>query len=215
VIDVSWIFRRKDDQIVIIVVCFAIVFIPYMIQIPLLEATANKLILIGSIINASALVLGLYGATRRASTFIQNRTRGWFIHVYMLFMLALMIIFGLYGTNSVPYNWMQEAVIKPLGSVNYSLLAFYLASSGARAMRARSAKASVLLIAGGIVFLQQAPFTAALFPAIDPMGIFLSDSMATSVGRMFLMATTIGGIVMGVRILTGKETTFLGQTGDK
>jgi hypothetical protein len=126
-------------------------------------------------------------------------------------MLVAMIIFGFIGTNSVPWNWMQESVIKPLGSVNYSLLAFYLASSGARAMRARSAKASILLIAGGIVFLQQAPFTASIIPAIDPIGLFLSNTMATSVGRMFLMATTIGGIVMGVRILTGKETTFLGS----
>ena len=211
----SWIFRRKDVQVSVIVITFAVVFIPYMFEIPQLQYLSGKFVIIAAITNAFALVLGLYGAIRRASTYIRQRTHGWIIHVYMLLLLGIMTVSGFIGTDNTVWMFLMESVIKPLGSVNYSLLAFYMASAGARAMRARSLKATVLLIAGFIVLLGQAPFTAAVFPIIDPAYLFLNDTMSLAVGRMFTVATSIGGIVMGIRVLTGREVTFLGLSTEE
>jgi hypothetical protein len=194
-----------------VLIAFLIVYVPYFLDIPPLAYAAGKLTTISAIIGAFAVILGVIGQVKRAYSVVNQRIRGYYFYVYMLLMLFITVAFGgVLGTDSAQYQWLQEAFIKTLGTTNYTLLVFYMASSGARAMRARSSKAAALLIAGLIVFLGQAPLTQAIFPPIGTVHLFLSDTLSLSIGRMFLLSVTVGAIVMGVRILTGKEVTFLG-----
>ena len=207
----SWIFKRRDVQVAIVVITFLCQFLPYIFDIPPLLWFSTKLVTIVSLIASFTIILGLNSAIRRSYNIIRERKRIWILQVYMLILLGLMVVFGLgLGMDSSAFKWLMLAIVDPLSSVNYSILTFYMASAAARAFRARSPQASILLVTGVIVLLQQAPLTATVFPQIDIVSRFFNDAFNLAIARMFLMAVSVGAIVLGVRVLTGKEIGFLG-----
>ncbi|MGB9622759.1 MAG: hypothetical protein ACPL07_02830 [Candidatus Bathyarchaeia archaeon] len=211
-------FRSKEIQLAILILSFLAVFVPYFLNIPSdhpLNVFSTKLILIAGITNAFTLILAVYSQFRRGLSFVRRRARGYIFKIYMMTAIILMLIFWTMGETTGPYHWVMYAIITPLSSVNYSILVFYMASTGARAFRARNAKAVLLLITGFIVLLYQAPLTGAIFPAINPLGLYFGNTFAMAAGRMFLISVTVGAIVFGVRVLMGKETQVLGFGAEK
>jgi hypothetical protein len=88
-----------------------------------------------------------------------------------------------------------------------------MASACARAFRARSTQASLLLVSGIIVLLGQAPLTGAYIPWFGDARLYLTSTFAMAASRMFAMSVTIGAIVLGVRIITGREVQAIGFEG--
>lgn len=209
------IIKNREFQLSIMLISFLLVFVPYFINIPALDVASTKLIIIAALVNVFTLVLAVYSQVRRGMDFIQRKPRGWYFKVYMLITLGLMMVFSLFGLESGPYNWVMFAVINPLSSVNYGILAFYMASTAARAFKARNTKAALLLITGFIVLMYQAPLTGAMFPGIEPVALYLTDSLGKAAGKMFMISVTVGALVFGVRVLLGNEPTVLGIGGDE
>lgn len=206
----SMFFKRKDIQVSIVVLCFLAVFIPYFFKIEVLGDFADKLVTITSLINASALALAVHALFRRSLNTIRQKRRGWWWSIYMLSCLIAMVIFGLMGQDSVPWRWSFLAIINPLSSVNYCILAFYLSSACARAFRARSIQSTLLLIAGFICLFYQAPLTEAYFPGIQTYAEYVRSTFGVAVSRSITMGLTVASIILGVRMLTGREVSFLG-----
>lgn len=207
----SSIFKSRSVQMAVLVVSFLLVFIPYFIPWGPLDWFSGKLMTIAAVTNAFTVVIAVYSQFRRSGRFIREKRKGWVFHVYLLGLLAIMTLSGiLLGQHVGAYEWLLLAVVTPLSSVIYGILAFYMASAGARAFRARSPQAALLLIAGFIVLLYQAPLTGAIFPGIEGAATYLTDTFGMSVSRMFSISVSIGAIVLGVRMLTGKEVAFLG-----
>jgi hypothetical protein len=195
----------------VLVVSFLLVFIPYFIPWGPLDWFSGKLMTIAAVTNAFTVVIAVYSQFRRSGRFIREKRRGWVFHIYLLALLAVMTMSGIFlGQHVGAYEWLLLAVVTPLSSVIYGILAFYMASAGARAFRARSPQAALLLLAGFIVLLYQAPLTGAVFPGIEGAATYLTDTFGMSVSRMFSISVSIGAIVLGVRMLTGKEVAFLG-----
>lgn len=204
------ILKNRELQIGVMILSFLIVFVPYFVNIPSLEVASTKLITITAIVNAFTLILALYSQFRRGVNIINRRSRGWYFKAYMLVTLVLMCVFSLWGQETGPYHWVMYSVINPLSSVNYGILAFYMASTAARAFRARNKKALLLLTTGFIVLLYQAPLTGLYLPGLEPIAIYLTDTFGMAAGKMFLISVTVGAIVFGVRVLMGKEPSVLG-----
>lgn len=209
------IIKNKEFQLSIMLISFLIVFVPYFIDIPVLETVSTKLITIAALVNVFTLALAVYSQVKRGMSFIQRKPRGWYFKAYMLITMVLMLVFSLFGLETGPYHWVMFAVVNPLSSVNYGILAFYMASTCARAFRARNPKAALLLITGFIVLLYQAPLTGALFPGIEPVALYLTDTFGKAAGKMFLISVTVGALVFGVRVLLGNEPSVLGIGGDE
>jgi hypothetical protein len=208
---VSAFLKSKELQLGLLIIAFLIVFVPYFIPIPSLDWFSNELITITAIASAFTIVLAVYSQFRRGFSFINRRSRGWIFKAYMLVTLVLMLIFFvLWGQETGPYSWVMYAIITPLSSVNYSILVFYMASTGARAFRARNGKALLLLITGFIVLFYQAPLTGAIFPQITPAADYIRGTLVTAAATMFLISVTVGAIVFGMRVLMGKEPNVLG-----
>jgi hypothetical protein len=129
--------------------------------------------------------------------------------------IIIMIIFGLIGTNKEPWHFIMFAVVNPLSSVNYSILAFYLSSAAARAFRARSLNATLLLITGAIVLFYQAPMTGTFLPGIEPVALYFTNTFAMAVSRAMTMGMTVAAIILGVKTLIGREVQFLGFTQEE
>ena len=194
---------------------FLLVFIPYFVESPALDAASTKLITITAIVNAVTLILALNSQIRRGLNIIRMRRRGWYFKAYMIATMILMVVFAFFGRETGPYHWVMYAVINPLSSVNYGILAFYMASTAARAFRARNTQAMLLLATGFIVLLYQAPLTGAYAPWLEPIALYFGDTFGMAAGRMFLISVTVGAIVFGVRVLLGKEPTVLGIGREK
>ncbi len=193
---------------------FLLVFIPYFLDIPQLNQASTELVTITSVVTAFTVALAVVSQYRRGMSFITRRVKGWQFKAYMLIAIALMLVFALFGRDQGPYQWVMLAIVNPLSGVNYCILAFYMSSTAARAFRARNSKAILLLLTGFIVLLYQAPLTGALFPSINPIGVYLGATFVTGVGAMFLISVTVGAIVFGVRVLLGKEPSVLGIGGE-
>jgi hypothetical protein len=209
------IIKTKEFQLSIMLISFLIVFIPYFIDIPALDTVSTKLITIAALVNIFTIALAVYSLIKRSTNFIQRKPRGWYFKAYMLFTMGLMLVFSMFGLESGPYHWVMFAVVNPLSSVNYGILAFYMASTCARAFKARNTKASLLLITGVIVLLYQAPLTGTIFPGIEPVALYLTDTFGKAAGKMFLISVTVGALVFGVRVLLGNEPSVLGIGGDE
>jgi hypothetical protein len=195
----------------VLVVSFLLVFVPYFIPWGPLDWLSGKLMTIAAVTNAFTIVIAVYSQFRRSGRFIREKRKGWIYHIYLLVLLAIMTLSGfIIGQHAGAYEWLLLAVVTPLSSVIYGILAFYMASAGARAFRARSPQAALLLLAGFVVLLYQAPLTGAYFPGIEGAAVYLTDTFGMSVSRMFSISVSIGAIVLGVRMLTGKEVAFLG-----
>ncbi|NVL93141.1 MAG: hypothetical protein HWN71_08935 [Desulfobacterales bacterium] len=204
-------FKSRSSQLSILVISFLVVFVPYFVNIPALDWLTTKLMIIAAVTNAFTIVIAVYSQWRRSGRFIREKRKGWVYHIYLLLLMVFMIFNGVvFGQHVGGYEWLLKAVVTPLSSVIYGILAFYMASAGARAFRARSPHAALLLIAGLIVLLYQAPLTGSFVPGIEPAATYLTDTFGMSVSRMFSISVCIGAIVLGVRMLTGREVAFLG-----
>jgi hypothetical protein len=204
-------FKSRGAQIAVLVVSFLLVFVPYFVEFQPLEWFSGKLMTIAAVTNAFTIAIAVYSQFRRSGRFIQERRKGWLYHIYLLALLVIMTLSGLlFGQHEGVYEFLLVSVVTPLSSVIYGILAFYMSSAGARAFRARSPHAALLLLAGFIVLLYQAPLTGAFFPGIEGAATYLTDTFGMSVSRMFSISVSIGAIVLGVRMLTGREVAFLG-----
>jgi len=228
----SYLLKRKDVLLTIAVVSFAIIVIPYFIDVPsktiewsklnigqqilrVIDDYSGRHAIMVAVITNMAFILALYSQTRRSLLFVRQRIRGWPYQLYLIGAVYMMTFFGLaFGQTSDPYRWFQYAIYMPCSSVIYSILTFYMASAGARAFRARSPQALLLLSVGIVVLLGQAPLTGAVFPEINNVTQFFGATFAISASRMLTIGITLGAIVLGVRTLTGKEPATLGFTGE-
>lgn len=211
----SDVLKSKELQLGILVISFLITFVPYFLNIGPLEAASNKFNPIVAIITHFTSALAVLSQFRRGMNIIKRKQRGWYFKAYMLAAIVLMCLFSLLGRDTGPYHWVMFAIINPLSSVNYCILAFYMASTCARAFRARNTKAMLLLLTGFIVLLYQAPLTGAFFPGIEPVALYLDDTFGMVAGKTFLISVTIGAIVFGVRVLLGNETSVLGRGAEE
>ena len=206
--------RQKETSLILIGLSFLVVTLSYFFDLPLLADFSQELVLMVSVLNAMSILLAIYSQTRRSLILTQQRNHGWAYQAYLLVTIYLMAGLGfLFGQQSDQFMWFQLAILNPTGSVIYSSLAFYMASAGARAFRARSPQATLLLIAGCFVLLGQAPISAVYFPVLGTFRGYLTGSFSLAASRIFAISVTVGAIVLGVRILTGNESEAIGFEG--
>jgi hypothetical protein len=208
-------YKGRMLQLIVMMLAFLLVFVPYFIAVPELTTASTKLVTITAIANAFTIVLAVYSQFKRGINVINRRAKGWYFKAYMLTSILLMLIFYLLGQDTGPYHWVMYAIITPLSSVNYGILVFYMASTCARAFRARNLRALLLLVAGGIVLLYQAPLTGVYFPWIEPMALYLNNTFANAAAKMFLISVTVGALIFGIRVLLGQEPTVLGVSKEE
>lgn len=206
--------RQKETSLILIGISFLIVTLSYFFELGALADLSQELVLMVSVLNAMSILLAIYSQTRRSLILVQQRQHGWVYQGYLLVTIYLMAGLGfLFGQQADSFMWFQLAILNPTGSVIYSSLAFYMASAGARAFRARSPQAALLLIAGCLVLIGQAPISAVYFPILGTIRGYLTGSFALAASRIFAISVTVGAIVLGVRILTGNESEAIGFEG--
>lgn len=168
------------------------------------------------IVSAFALILGIESVIKVNLQKISRRNQGWFNSIIYLVALFTMAILGItmgIGERAdgslTPFTWMFRAMVDPMTSTMFSLLAFFIASAAFRAFRARTVEATLLLVAATIVMLGRIDIGASLgIPALTEW-IMNTPNMAAQ--RGIIIGAALGAASMALRVILGIERPYIGQ----
>ncbi len=164
------------------------------------------------IIGVFSIFLGITSLVTMHVRKIRHRQRQWqysFITLGGLFaMVAAGLIPALEQRGS--YEWLYDHILNPISATMFSLLAFFIASAAFRAFRARSAIATILLLAAVFVMLGRVPLgdrmSHGLFPAIAD---WLLNVPNVAAKRAILIGVGLGEASMALRVMLGIERSYM------
>jgi hypothetical protein len=149
--------------------------------------------------------------TKRVFTHTRRKVKGWPYGIWMLALAYLFIFIGLiFGKDSSAIRFLSDSFVIPGDATIYTLFLFYLTSSAARAFKIKDLESLLLTICVFFVVLKQTPLGQILFPWASPIGFWLTDYLAMAANRVFLISIALGGIVLAIRLLLGKEMAMIG-----
>lgn len=219
----AWYKRKEGPLIVTLIVALFVIFEYYFGKGALLpEATeaSGQIQLFVAFILAFVIGVGVINVLRIHWHRIQRRKPGDYSWIYSSWIFVVMILFIITGvflggysglrTAEPSYVWMFDYIYMSLGGTMYSILAFFIASGAYRAFRARTGEAALLLIAGTLVMLGNAPIGGVIWSGFIDINTWIQRIPMMSGIRGILIGAGLGAIAMGLRVLTGRERGYLG-----
>jgi len=204
--------KRTIPLIIVITLGFLFVghtFIPHKLSQDFLDWYLDWIRALGPF----ALVLAIMSITMNHTARIKRRIPNWQYSIVTLFGMYFTAASGfIWGTQEgTPYMWIFRNVQMPMGATMFALLAFYIASAAYKAFRARSAEATVLLLAAIIVMFGQVPIGVQLFgEGILDVTQWILDVPNLASKRGIALGVGLGMVATSLRILLGIERTYLG-----
>ncbi|MCD4820368.1 MAG: hypothetical protein K8S23_16945 [Candidatus Cloacimonetes bacterium] len=159
-----------------------------------------------------AVILGIMSLFMVHTTKIQRKVPNWQYSFVTLGALVFTAFAGFaWGTNEgTPFMWLFKNVQMPMSATMFSLLAFYIASAAYKAFRARSAQATVLLIAAIIVMLGQVPLGQIISKWIPITSTWILNVPNLAAKRGIMTGVGLGMVATSLKIILGIERTYLG-----
>ena len=203
--------KRQIPLIIIMTLGFMFVahsFIPHKVSVDFFDWFQDW----SKAISPFAVSLGIMSLFMVHGTKIKRKVPNWQYSVITLTGLIFTALAGfIWGTQSgTPYMWLFENVQMPMSATMFALLAFYIASAAYKAFRARSAEATVLLIAAVIVMLGQVPLGAMISKWIPEASTWILNVPNLAAKRAIMMGVGLGITATSLKILLGIERTYLG-----
>lgn len=204
--------KSREFLLGLVIVVQLFIYTPYFFEVPdQVKVVESNLLTIGVVIATFALLVGVYTTTRRELLRISKRVSGWPLSAWLLFIIWFMIIVGLIlGQNSPLFRFFPDAVLIPGDATIYSLILFYMVSAGARAFKARDTESRLLIIVAILVLLQQAPVANYIWPGFATIGSWFVNNLGMAITRTFAIIVALGGVVLSVRFITGREMGIVG-----
>lgn len=173
------------------------------------------------IIVAFALVLGVGSLTRIHAHKIRRKSQNWqyswavLIPLYAMPVLAHIWPQSLGGGMDSPsvFHFLFMHIQVPIQATMFSMLAFYIASAAFRAFRAKSAIATVLLIAAVVVMLGQVPIGELLGKWLPATGLWILRYPNLAAKRAIMLGVGFGMLATNLKIIFGVERNWLGGAG--
>ena len=173
------------------------------------------------IVGAFALILGVGSLTRVHSHKIRRKSKNWqfswavLIPLFAMPFLAIIWPQSLWGGMDEPsiFHFLFMHIQVPIQSTMFSLLAFYIASAAFRAFRAKSALATVLLLAAVVVMLGQVPIGAIFGRWLPETGLWILRYPNLAAKRAIMLGVGFGILATNLKIIFGVERNWLGGAG--
>ncbi|RLE49499.1 MAG: hypothetical protein DRJ21_02350 [Candidatus Methanomethylicota archaeon] len=216
----AW-YKRVEIPIAITVICAFIQIIPYFFNVPAWEDFADDLVEWQMIVGTAALFLGAGSLLLAHIPRVQKKRPGWEFSALLLALMIIMIIAGLpikqigLGLQNPVYQFIYRNMTVALSSTMYSILAFFITSAAYRAFRARNIDAAILLVAGTLVMLGNAPAGTAAWLGFGDIKDWLfkgPPNLATM--RAIRIGAALGAIVLAARTFMGVERGYLRGGGE-
>ncbi len=217
----SDVLRRIEIPIALTIIATLLQVIPYYFEIPALESASNVAANAVLIIVACATFVGVISIIQVHGKRVQRQSEGWYYSVIVIGLSVIMALTGLpfpevgLGVDNSVYNWLFTNVQTPLGGTMYSILAFFITSAAFRAFRARNLEASIVLVAGTIMVMSNAPLITNFAPFIKDIGIWIREVPNMATMRGVIIGAALGSIALAVRTLMGIERGYLRGGGEE
>jgi len=123
-----------------------------------------------------------------------------------------MIITGLaYGIEQgLPFDYMFQTMMVPMGATMFSLLAFFVASAAFRAFRASNWRATLLLASAFIVMLGRVPIGSMIWNKIPLVSEWIMQVPNLAGQRAVMIGAAMGMVATSLRMIFGIERSYLG-----
>lgn len=165
-----------------------------------------------------ALGLGAVRLMMSHGKVIQKKGTNWLYSGWLVVLFAVTFIVGIIGyagtgdpQSNKLYDWVFVNAYTSLDSTFYAMTGFYIFSAAYRAFRARNIDAALLLIAGCIVLLTNAPIGEVIWSGIPGIGRWFLDYGQVPGMRTFMIVAAFGMLAYGLRALLGREKGFYGE----
>lgn len=201
--------QRKLPQLITLVAGLFLAiqyFIPHRQSVLFYETALDWLIIIGIF----SIVLGIASLVNLHLSRIRRAEQGFRYSYLLLIGLAYMLITSLFGTGEG--SWFIKgyiAVLNPITSTMFALLAFYIASAAYRAFRARSVIATILLVSAIIVMLGRVPAGEQMIPGIAKASDWLLNVPNMAAKRAIAIGLGLGGSATALKVVLGIEAPHL------
>lgn len=140
-------------------------------------------------------------------------------------LLATMVLLALYGwylsyadpragvtiTTQPQFRWLYLNLYAPADAAMYSILVFYIASASYRAFRVRNPMALLLLVTALVVVFGNTTVGGLIWPGFLPLRDWVMTVPNTAAFRPITMGAGLGTMILGLRLLTWRETSWMGR----
>ena len=211
----SNVLRRIEIPIFLTIIATLLQVIPYYINIPVINDTANTVNLWVILVVAWATFIGPLSLMQVHGKAVQKRGKGWYFSVVVLIATVVMSITGLpfaevgLGTTNAVYQWLFTYGQTPLSGTMYGIIAFFITSAAYRAFRAKNIEATLVLVAGLAMVMYNAPVFTASWPGFRIIGQWIYDVPNMATNRAVTIGAALGAIALAVRTLMGIERGYL------
>ena len=173
------------------------------------------------IVGAFALILGVGSLTRVHSHKIRRKAKNWQYSWAVLIPLFGMPFLGIIWPQSLAGGMEEPSIFHfffmhiqvPIQATMFSLLAFYIASAAFRAFRAKSALATILLLAAVIVMIGQVPIGEIFGRWLPETGLWILRYPNLAAKRAIMLGVGFGMLATNLKIIFGVERNWLGGAG--
>lgn len=189
--------------------------------IPVWEEFETRSAIWARIVLAFAMILGIHSLLHMHWMRVRRNQAGWAYSAVTLIAFTVTLLFAFYNAGAGPLAvqnieqgglvWIYDYIQVPAGATMFSLLAFFVASAAYRTFRARSAEATILLVAAICVMLGRVPIGAAISEYLPIFSQWLMDTPNMAARRGILIGVTLGAIATALRIIFGIERSWLGE----
>ncbi len=163
------------------------------------------------IIAAFALILGFLNILTFHLRKIIQRQEGWPYSIALLVVAGTVLFGGLtsvQGYRAPLVRTVFDYVQTPLQASIFSLLAFYIASAGYRAFRARDFETLLLVVACLVVLVGQAPLARHVWEPLPALKDWVLGVPSTAGARGILIGVALGSLATGMRVLVGFDRPY-------
>jgi uncharacterized membrane protein len=203
------VFKRREIPVLITAFTGFLMVLEYFFEIPLATQISTGVREWASLIAAFAVGLGATNLGIIHASRVRHRRENWYLSAWLLFVMGLMIIVGIFGTTKHPvYDFLFANVYSTVGPTMWGLLAFYLASASFRALRVRNLESLLLLVSAILLMLLSAPI-GGLIPGVTNVANWVQNVPNTAGMRGILLGTALGAIGLSIRTLLGYEKGYL------
>ena len=232
--DGAVIFWKRTLPLTITCVMGVLGALQYYVPDPRSEAFLTGMAEWGRIIGGFAMILGVASLCHVHWGKIRRQTAGWGYSAVMYASMLATVAVGLAAGGlrgplveaGTRFEWIYRYVMVSLQGTMFSILAFFVASAAYRAFRARTAEATVLLVAATVVMLGRVPLGELMlppfhalggwvsFPGIGPLSDWILNVLNAAARRAILIGISVGVIATSLKIIFGIERGYLGGGRD-
>lgn len=133
------------------------------------------------------------------------------MEIIMVSLACYALSSGIAITTQPNFSWLYTYLYTPADAAMYSILVFYIASASYRTFRARNPPAILLLIVAIIIMLGNTSLGAMIWEGFLPLRDWIMQIPNTAAFRPITMGVGFGLIILGLRLIIGKETTWMGR----